>query len=323
MFKASVFFLCFVAILDAVNARFLRSIRSHAEDGCPSMFVAVLSRKNETKTRSDIRKMWHSAGKAWGATVTAKFAVCRHADEINAPSDKRLQEEVDKFGDVIEMNCTDKYDRGGLTHKVRDIMQVYVKEYMATHPLFMKIDDDTFISPAKLCDLLQENWTELERFEGFQIYMGVFYEQPEWPSALSVPVRDPHSKWYEPHHVYSDKYYPYSAKGGPGYILSGKLVQQFLDLGIAKENMLWNEDKAVGVWVDKVKLQTGMMVEDVNVPGTDGYYFHKPFWQWHTMGNWSSFPYTLFHKLSSGTIKCLHELDAMGDPASMVDSCWQ
>lgn len=322
MFRDLILVSSIAATLKCAQGIFLQPVRSHVTESCPAMFVAVLSRKNETQTRTDIREMWKTAGNSWGAKITAKFAVCRHAEEVNAPSQKGLQEEADTYGDILEMNCTDKYESGGLTRKVRDLMQVYVKDYMATHPLFMKIDDDTFVSPGKLCNSLMENWTPLSRMEGLKVYMGVFYEQPEIASSSSVPVRDPGSKWYEPWKTYWKEFYPFSAKGGTGYVLSGELVQQFFEKGIIESNMLWNEDKAVGVWVEKVKQAGLSMVDYVNVEGTDGYYFHEPFWGYHKKGKWSSLPYTLWHKLSGSTIKCLHELEVKGDPEAKLDDCW-
>jgi len=286
------------------------------------MFVAVLSRKNETKTRSDLREMWQSAGQSWGAQVTAKFAVCRHADEPNAPSTSELQEEADKFGDILQMNCTDRYERGGLTRKVRNIMKIYIEEYMATHPLFMKIDDDSYVSLGKLCRRMRDGWTALQELEGQQLYMGVFWEEPENWASMTTPVRDNTSNWFEPWSVFWEDFYPYSAKGGPGYILTGDMVKQFFDQGIVDQNMLYNEDKAVGVWVDKLK-QKSVNIKYLHVRGTDGYYFHQVFWEQHTTGNWGSFPYTMFHKLSGPTINCLHRLDAGGDPESQVDACWK
>merc|ERR1719293_456501 len=141
-----------------------------------------------------------------------------------------------------------------------------------TQDYFMKIDDDTFISTRRLCDLF--TWRSQNGKDNQRAYFGVFAEGPrESIDGEHVPIRDPSSPWYEPVEKFGRDVYPVSAKGGPGYILSRYLVQQIIDTGIAEFNELNNEDKAVGVWVDEL-VQQGEHVDIVNVPGTDGYEEH-------------------------------------------------
>merc|ERR1719401_3205873 len=99
---------------------------------------------------------------------------------------------------------------------------------------FMKVDDDTFIMPRRLCNLMksqQEKGKDISR-----MYMGVFTEDgvnfEKYHQAK--PCRDAESPWYEAPEKFDGDLYPISAQGGPGYILSKTMVSHIIHDGIAK-----------------------------------------------------------------------------------------
>lgn len=287
---------------------------------CPSMFAAIITRPDNHGRRHEIREMWRSAPNHWGK-LKARFAIC-----ADPPVDDEVMEEANLQKDIMLMNCTEGYAQGFLTRKVAAAMVEYLDNY-DRYDLFMKIDDDTFISPRRICDLLR--WRDDNGKENTQAYMGVFAEGPrECPKCGKLVNRNAISPWYEPESIYAPEKYPLSAKGGPGYILSRPIVENIITgtisengQSIAENNMLYNEDKAVGVWVDKL-VQAGLTTVDyVNIPGTDGYAEHND--STVTTGALKQYPHYLHHNLTGETIACLHRLDSDGDPSARIDECFE
>merc|ERR1719277_120641 len=134
------------------------------------------------------------------------------------------------------------------------------------------------------------------------------------------PCRDPNSSWYEPYSKYGEKLYPVSAKGGPGYMMSRDMVEALISGRIAEDNILSNEDKAAGVWVDKL-VKKGMKIEYINLPGTDGYEEYHPGMVARS-GPWKKYPYAIHHHLTGAEIMCLHKVDRAGNGDQTVDHCF-
>lgn len=299
------------AVLHVGAALFKRQAPSSAQ--CPSMFVAVVSKPDNVELRSHIREMWLEASADWGV-VKPRFVMCGHAASVS----RALQHEIQLHGDVILMGCEEGYRNGILTKKVAKAMRTYLAHFR-DFELFMKTDDDTFISTRRLCGMLQ--WRRDHGKSLYNIYAGVFAEGPnETILTNHTPDRDPQSAWYEPPEVFPDEVYPASAKGGPGYILSKMVVEGIINKGIADRFTLNNEDKAVGVWVDKLVKNFHIDVDLLNIPGTDGYEEHAG----HIIvnGTYKQYPHLLHHHITGPTIACLAALDATHNPELLVDGCF-
>jgi hypothetical protein len=294
-------------VLIAVSALHLQT--SNKEDAyryCPSMFVAVVSSLPNGERRQEIRSMWQSAGKRYPTSLQYKFTLCTR-DGI----DVALQHEQDVHRDLVFMDCEEGYLNGILTRKVASAMRYYLK---LSHDLFMKIDDDTYISTDRLCSFMDK-----QRIKGIDIlnsYMGVFAEGDETMVSKHPVIRDPNNQWYEPRQKYNFTFYPTAAKGGPGYILSRPMVAEIIRNNISEKFELNNEDKAVGYWVTKLK--SFGLVKYVNIPGTDGYEEQ----QWIvTTGKFKDYPHILHHHLDGVAIACLHDVEFGNDPKQSIDHC--
>eukprot|EP00927_Polykrikos_kofoidii_P048400 TRINITY_DN4268_c0_g1_i1.p1 TRINITY_DN4268_c0_g1~~TRINITY_DN4268_c0_g1_i1.p1 ORF type:complete len:333 (+),score=61.21 TRINITY_DN4268_c0_g1_i1:80-1078(+) len=279
---------------------------------CPPMFVAVFSAQANAEQRDSIREMWSSATETWGQ-LQAKFILCM----LPKPTEE-MKAEARLNGDMLFLDCKEGYHQGLLTKKLLTTMRRYLFKY-SEYALFMKVDDDTFVSSRRLCTRLL--WREDSNLRNTQIYAGVFAEGlNESMLTNHTPNRDPTSNFYEPYETFPGDIYPTSAKGGPGYILAKSLVEDIIRSDIAVNHTLNNEDKAVGVWVDQLR-RLKHEVDIVNIPGTDGYAMHAG--QIVRNGTWQKYPYFFHHHLPGDTIDCLHRVDKSQDPQSLIDGCFE
>jgi len=306
-------------------ASFVEQRSASQDSACPSMFVAVFSRRDAAKTRAILRNLWVGAGalfdrssaadsaqelysqavKQGWSSLQANFAIC--TEDGSTPAN--LQEESDTYGDLLFLDCQEGYGQGLLTRKTLSAMQAF-RDQGYQHELFMKVDDDTFVARGRLCDAVR-NGMDATRLE--DSFMGVV--TPKDPRTPAKPHREKSSPFYEPEDVYPNATYPPSMEGGPGYIIGRRLLKAMLDSGIPEKHMLWVEDKAVGVWVEHLEDQ-GIGVNWLNIDGTDGYSL------WKDHGTWGNYPYILRHHLTGAQISCLAKLDGANDPNGVVDACF-
>jgi len=281
------------------------------ESTCPSMFVVIISSLSNKDRRTYLRQMWADAPQGWGK-LEAKFGLC-----VSGGISSDIRREAEQHGDILYLDCEEGYLNGRLTLKVITSMRAYLEHY-GDYDLFMKTDDDTFVSARRLCGFM--NWRADHGKDNLKAYFGVFAEgETENMYSLHKVNRDETSPWFEAIDDYPYDEYPTSAKGGPGYILPKKFVQKIIDQGIADEFVLRNEDKAVGVWVDRIA-KTEQGVEYVNLPGTDGYDEHAT--STTRSGRYGTYPHVLHHHLPGESIKCLHLLDAKFEKDLEVDQCF-
>jgi len=173
---------------------------------------------------------------------------------------------------------------------------------------FMKIDDDTFISWNRYVPQL------VKKGHGY-LYMGI-------PIGEGVPCRNENFRWYEPFSTYKKELFPKGMSGGSGYTVGKSLVDMVLNVGIGKSHVLYNEDRAVGVWMDTIN-RAGTEVDYEGIDGVDGFWA----WDWghpnKIWKTWGDFKYTLFHGLEGATIGCLAKASQLDSKENRIDQCFQ
>lgn len=275
----------------------------------PTTFVAVFSRRNAPERREQIRDAWKRAD--YGLEImTFKFALCRQdGDEL----DEALEQENKENGDLMIMDCREGYGKGLLTKKTYAAMKEYAKHY-SKKEVFMKVDDDTFVAWTRLYPYLADVWKNYS----WHFYMGSMHEPGE-------PTRETTNQFYEPREVFPHARYPMAADGGPGYLLGGELVKTIVDKDVGSVWQLYNEDKAVAVWVDTV-VQQGVPVTYKSIEGQTGYATTEHEWKgqlkWFHSGRWIGYPLLLHHRLSGHAIACLSDKEAKRDPNITIDDCF-
>lgn len=300
----------FAAALQLQSSQAPMWLEVHTRDFCPSMFVYVFSTLDSFERRAAIREMWQHAYLHYPSPMKYTFGLCTRAGVS-----EQLREEQRTYGDLAWMDCEEGYLDGILTRKVAASMNHFLNTEMA-YSLFMKIDDDTFISTDRLCGFMSHQISN-EGVDLNRSYLGVFIEGEENWRGRTV-IRDPVSPWYEPYEKYDQERYPLAAKGGPGYILSRPMVQELVDRAIPSLYELNNEDKAVGYWVSL--LHDIDSIRYVNIPGTDGYDEHKE--TIVTTGKFRDYPNIMHHHLDGNTIQCMYKVEFSDDPDSAtIDHC--
>jgi len=268
----------------------------------PSVFVSVFSRRGDGKRRGEIRHLWKRVEKS-ANNATVRFSICDGADNL----DLLLRMEQKRYGDLLFLECEEGYAEGKLTKKVLASMYAYMNQPAFHKEIFMKVDDDTFLAWNRFSKFLKWRHTP-------KMYMGV-------PINQSVPCRNSSSRWYEPPSNFPRPLFPIGFAGGPGYVLSRDLVDRILVTGIADNNILYNEDRAVSVWVDRL-VQGGNDVDYVSLAGISGFWgwdWKHPQQQWPL---WKLYPNLVQHGLKGETIKCLSDADDFDDGDFDLRDCF-
>lgn len=289
----------------------------------PSLSVFVFSRVDGVERRGEIRNMWLRAKQSTEVNTTYNFAVCggsSKSDEVFGPTQgdnglaldqadaslkAALEKENNDFNDVVYLDCDEGYGEGALTKKVLASM----KYFWANHEndYFMKVDDDTFLAWSKYSPRLQKVGHPY-------VYMGI-------PIGEGVPCRNESFRWYEPWSTYNKELFPKGMSGGSGYTIGRKLVDIVLNTGLGDSHVLYNEDRAVGVWMDEI-VQSGTKVDYEGIEGVDGFWA----WDWEHPGSewatWGDYPYTVHHGLEGKTIACLAEVDADNKVEKAIKNCF-
>jgi len=288
----------------------------------PMMFVAVLTtRATPVAKRGAIRGLWQEVDGGKGH-ICARFVVCKAADQHQ----KDLEAEHVAYGDLLFLDCQEGYAQGVLTKKVIAALRAFRlapgKDACLDRPLFMKMDGDTFArlkTPHQSTTFgqidVEYTMNSLALSSADFMFMPIQYAGLEWPAQ--VPDIHPSRPRYEPPSTGPGINYPPAMYGGPGYILGRGLVTRIIDETIADTNVLFNEDRAVGVWVNAIE-QRGAKVNWIRIPGTNGFSWDHPV----KSGPWGMYPYTLHHHLSKACIQCLTMVDQSNNGNYLLDSCF-
>lgn len=296
-------FLVLVSAASCFAANALVHGQSSAESQrYPSVFIAVTSRRVSSLKRNVIRDMWKNI-QVRSPNVLVKFVVCSSEDGL----DQRLQAERKLHGDLLFADCQEGWGQGKLTMKTLLTMMMYKSHFADRHELFMKVDDDTYVNWDKLAPILI-------RHNGKYAYMGV-------PVQDNSACRDASHRWYEPFYTWSNQTFPPTMASGAGYILGGEAVKAIVDGGIAERNMLWNEDRAVAVWVDRLQ-NKGVRMYYINIPGVRTHLNFDITYATEHHSKWSEYPHALHHGLSHHTVACLAKAEASRDAHYDIRPCF-
>lgn len=283
--------------------------RAKADINSVSVFVAVPTRRGATERRDNLRSMWqHNADfagtNAGGARLVYRFMLCNSSDGLAAD----IRSEYDDHKDLMLLDCEEGKYQGKLAIKTLHMMMAYWK-LASNFDMFMKVDDTTFVDWRQLEQVLGQ---ELPLKSAANMYVGV-------PFETSSPCRDYEHPKYEPFFGFSAETYPPGMAGGPGYLLGQALVRRIIEDDVASDMILWNEDRAVAVWVDYVRSQ-GQPVAFVEVSGGSKR-MPSLYARDDSYSDWQASNWVVQHGLNAGSIRCLTEAVVGGDMDARADGC--
>lgn len=248
--------------------------------------MAVFNGANLVDRRQAVRGLWNSSRNAIQSDddLLRKFVICSDGHVL-----EQLRHEAENYKDILFLECTEGYSNGLLTMKTASLMKHFVDNFPKGSLLF-KTDDDTYVDTYKLMSAMAHHSQEE------YVYAGLKYPKG------GIPITDQKNPFYEPWNVWDQKYPP-SMAGGPGYLLSYRLVQDIVEQELPKRYPLYNEDKAVGVWVQEIEKNT--KVNWVQLSATDGYNLNLcKFMKRRAADSWTSYPFMMQHHLSPDHLKC-------------------
>jgi len=251
------------------------------------MLMAVFTGADFVDRRQAVRGVWNSPRNSIQDTdgLLRKFVVCSNSHVL-----EHLRREADNYKDILFLECEEGYTKAYLTKKTASLMKYFVDNFSEGSILF-KTDDDTYVDERKL---LKKAATKFQISDHY-VFAGLIY-------GVTRPIRNQSDPWYEPLSVW-DEDYPPSMAGGPGYLLSYNLAQEILEQKLPERYCLYNEDRAVGVWVKEI--QKRVHVNWIPMSATDGYNLDLcKFMQFKFKHGWKSYPFIMQHHLSPDHITC-------------------
>lgn len=172
------------------------------------LLILVASFHANLDARQAIRKSWGSLREYQGQIVRTLFIFGSHEDKNY---NYQIQYEFKHYGDVMQADFVDGYR--WLTNKTMAGLH-WVRKFCPTAKFILKTDDDGFNVPQRFIDYL----------------LGVGADQFIGGYCFTVmPDRRASSKFYVPHSMYPDQYYP-TYCSGPGYVLSRSTAASILSV---------------------------------------------------------------------------------------------
>ena len=139
------------------------------------------------KARSAIRQTWANISEL-PRNVKVVF-ILGQAD--NATQQFKIQEESNKYGDIVQESFVDTYQN--LTIKSLMLLKWFEQNCHQTQYV-MKSDDDMYINLQKLNDLVKTNHDPY-------LLVGNLRRNV-------APIRRSQSKWHVPYHMFPERHYP-------------------------------------------------------------------------------------------------------------------
>lgn len=286
-----------------------------------SVFIGVFSRRDSAPQRSLVRDMWRNAAKSKSLDAEYRFVLCEGTDD---DLEGQLELEHQIHEDLLVLQCQEGDTQGRLTWKLLTLLNAYQNNF-GQYTMFMKVDDDSFVAWGRLSEALQT----LPNF-GMDHYVGM-----EGPTA--TVCRNPSHRSYEPYFAFKGDEYPPYMHGGAGFLLGKTLISQLMAEGIPGRRILWNEERAVGVWMYALE-SAGHKYQTLKLPGAyRGAAVLPSLLQQNATSSarqgsspgagawatWQDYPYTLHHGLKAETIACLAVASEESRLSGSVSHCFE
>ena len=190
------------------------------------LVVAIITAPSNGGRRAALRDTWLAESAELQDVVFRFYVGLRGEQQIET----QLAAESKKHSDMVLMQFEEKYSK--LSQKILAVM-AHVHECF-DFKYFLKLDDDSYVRPAKLQTLILSQPSE-------RLYFG--------QRRLHIrPHRDPNSKWFLPQEVYfQEELHPYVE--GFAYVLSADMVAWIYRNRDMLRPLAGMDDISVALWM--------------------------------------------------------------------------
>ncbi|XP_077375038.1 beta-1,3-galactosyltransferase 2-like [Festucalex cinctus] len=183
--------------------------KCRARLAAPFLVFLIMIEAVQVEARHAIRQTWGNENLIQGVAVVRLFLLGKREGEVGAHQQRMLQEESQKYHDIIQQDFLDSYNN--LTLKT--LMGLHwVARYCSRASYVLKTDSDMFVNTENL--ILKLLRPELKPKRNYFTGMVIHGDKP---------IRDKMSKWYVSKEEYPEAKYP-NFCSGTGYVLSGDMA---------------------------------------------------------------------------------------------------
>lgn len=197
------------------HCRYFPMLMNHPEKcaGDVDLLIVVKSVIEQHDRREAVRLTWGKEHTIRTKRVKTLFLLGTPAPEKDSRNLQKLLEYENRlYGDILQWDFMDTFFN--LTLKEVNFLR-WFSIYCTDVPFIFKGDDDVFVNPANLVDLIDFRTQEgkvRDMFVGDTI-------------SKAFPIRHRQSKYYIPKELYNKPYPPYV--GGGGFLMSSQLAHRF------------------------------------------------------------------------------------------------
>lgn len=197
------------------HCRYFPMLMNHPEkcSGDVDLLIVVKSVIEQHDRREAVRRTWGKEHTIRGKIVKTLFLLGTPAPEKDSKNLQKLLEYENRlYGDILQWNFMDTFFN--LTLKEVNFLR-WFDIYCSNVPFIFKGDDDVFVNPANLVDLID---FRIQEDKVHDLFVGDTISK-------AAPIRNRQSKYYIPKELYNEPYPPYV--GGGGFLMSSQLARRF------------------------------------------------------------------------------------------------
>lgn len=197
------------------HCRYFPMLMNHPEkcSGDVDLLIVVKSVIEQHDRREAVRRTWGKEHTVRGKRVKTLFLLGTPAPGKDSKNLQKLLEYEDRlYGDILQWNFMDTFFN--LTLKEVNFLR-WFDIYCSNVPFIFKGDDDVFVNPTNLVDLID---FRIQEGKVSDLFVGDTISK-------AAPIRNQQSKYYIPKELYNEPYPPYV--GGGGFLMSSQLARRF------------------------------------------------------------------------------------------------
>lgn len=227
------------------HCRYFPMLMNHPEKcaGDVDLLIVVKSVIEQHDRREAVRLTWGKEHAVRGKKVKTLFLLGTPAPGKDSKNLQKLLEYEDRlYGDILQWNFMDTFFN--LTLKEVNFLR-WFNIYCTHVPFIFKGDDDVFVNPTNLVDLIDfrtQDGKVRDLFVGDTI-------------SKAAPIRNRQSKYYIPKELFNEPYPPYV--GGGGFLMSSQLARRFFVVS-ESVTLFPIDDVFLGMCLQKLGLEPEM-----------------------------------------------------------------